>query len=145
MKKFQVIYQSPEGKKVFKVKAKNKKDAVRIFRKCRDCSFIIVDVVEVYDRELQETIRLRIVFGCIAAFIILLFIAVATSSCRTLEPVDFDSYVVQPGDTLWEIAMKSDGWNKMDAYYIISAIKDHSDCTALIYPGQIVYIPCYGR
>lgn len=62
---------------------------------------------------------------------------------QTPDPVSYEPYVVEKGDTLWGIAHQSDMWNKMDASIIIEDMKEKSDCTATIYPGQIVYIPMY--
>ena len=59
------------------------------------------------------------------------------------EPVRYERYVVESGDTLWIIAQESDMWNKMDGQQIIIDMKEESNCTAMIYPGQVVYIPMY--
>lgn len=64
---------------------------------------------------------------------------------QTPDPVSYELYVVEKGDTLWGIAHQSDMWNKMDASIIIEDMKEKSDCTATIYPGQIVYIPMYNN
>jgi hypothetical protein len=77
----------------------------------------------------------------IIAFV--LFIVLAINVFSMPEPVSYERYVVQRGDTLWEIAHQSDGWNKYDGQAIIDDIQERSDCTATIYPGQVVYIPMY--
>lgn len=59
------------------------------------------------------------------------------------DPVDYERYVVKSGDTLWGIAQQSDGWNKYDGHSIIDDICERSNCTAMIHPGQVVYIPMY--
>lgn len=64
---------------------------------------------------------------------------------QTPEPVSYERYVVEKGDTLWGIARQSDMWNKMDASIIIDDMQEKSNCTATIYPGQIVYIPMYNN
>lgn len=64
---------------------------------------------------------------------------------QTPEPVSYERYVVEKGDTLWGIAHQSDMWNKMDASIIIDDMQEKSDCTATIYPGQVVYIPMYNN
>lgn len=66
-------------------------------------------------------------------------------STRTPEPVSYEQYVVEEGDTLWGIARQSDMWNKMDASIIIDDMKERSECTTTIYPGQVVYIPMYNN
>lgn len=69
--------------------------------------------------------------------------AVVVKSMQTPEPVSYERYVVEKGDTLWGIARHSDMWNKIDASYIIDDMQEKSNCTATIYPGQVVYIPMY--
>lgn len=64
---------------------------------------------------------------------------------QTPDPVSYELYVVEKGDTLWSIAHQSDMWNKMDASIIIDDMKEKSDCTSTIYPGQIIYIPMYNN
>lgn len=69
--------------------------------------------------------------------------ALVVKAMQTPEPVSYERYVVEKGDTLWGIARQSDMWNKMDAYIIIDDMQERSKCTATIYPGQVVYIPMY--
>ena len=61
----------------------------------------------------------------------------------TPDLVSSQPYTVQYGDTLWEIAEKSNGYGKMDIRDIIYDIKELSDCTTEINDGQIVQIPIY--
>ena len=77
------------------------------------------------------------------AVIIVGCFAVVVKSMQTPEPVSYERYVVEKGDTLWGIARHSDMWNKIDASYIIDDMQEKSNCTATIYPGQVVYIPMY--
>lgn len=69
--------------------------------------------------------------------------ALVVKSMQTPEPVSYERYIVKQGDTLWGIAHQSDMWNKMDAFIIIDDMQERSECTAAIYPGQVVYIPMY--
>lgn len=59
------------------------------------------------------------------------------------DPIDYVEYVVQEGDTLWDIAHQSNGFNKVDIREIIDDIEDKSNCSGSIVPGDIVYIPVY--
>lgn len=78
----------------------------------------------------------------IAGILICVFTLVV-KALLTPDPVSYERYVVEKGDTLWSIAHQSDMWNKMDASIIIDDMQERSNCTATIYPGQIVYIPMY--
>ena len=80
---------------------------------------------------------------CLVAVMVVGLFAVCVNAMKKPDIVGYDTYVVHSGDTLWDIAKESNGWNKMDAYDIIDAIEEASNCTALIYPGQVVYIPIY--
>ena len=82
-------------------------------------------------------------FIIISTIIILVCVILMANSFSMPEPVSYESYVVKSGDTLWEIAQQSDGWNKYDGHDIIDDICERSNCTATIYPGQVVYIPMY--
>lgn len=81
----------------------------------------------------------------VIVIIFVLFIGLVVSMPDMPEPTGYESYVVQPGDTLWGIAHQSDGWNKYDGHEIIDDICERSDCTATIYPGQVIYIPMYSE
>lgn len=85
----------------------------------------------------------RFITICLAAIVFVALLATYVNAIKTPEPVSYERYVVSSGDTLWEIAKQSNGWNKMDAYEIISDIEEESSCSALIYPGQVVYVPVY--
>ena len=82
-------------------------------------------------------------FIIIATIIILVCVILMANSFSMPEPVSYESYVVKAGDSLWVIAQQSDGWNKYDGHDIIDDICERSNCTATIYPGQVVYIPMY--
>lgn len=60
-----------------------------------------------------------------------------------IEILGYTEYRVRSGDTLWTIAPKSNGYNKLDTRKIIEDIEEKSNCTANIYPGQLIYIPIY--
>lgn len=79
------------------------------------------------------------------AGIVICSFAFVVNAMQTPEPVSYERYVVEKGDTLWGIAHQSDMWNKMDASIIIDDMQERSECTATIYPGQVVYIPMYNN
>ena len=85
----------------------------------------------------------KLLTGLLMAVIILGCFAFVVKAMQTPEPISYERYVVEKGDTLWGIAHQSDMWNKIDASYIIDDMQEKSNCTATIYPGQVVYIPMY--
>ena len=84
-------------------------------------------------------------FIIIATIIILVCVILVANSFSMPEPAYYESYVVKSGDSLWEIAQQSDGWNKYDGQMIIEDMRERSNCTATIYPGQVVYVPMYNN
>lgn len=80
---------------------------------------------------------------CLIAIILVGSLALCVNAFKTPDIIGYETYVVKSGDTLWGIAKNSNGWNRMDAYEIIDAMEEASNCTALIYPGQIIYVPIY--
>lgn len=87
----------------------------------------------------------KLITTILVAAMILGGLALMVNALDTPEPVSYETYVVEQGDTLWGIAQQSDMWNKMDARNIIDDMQEKSNCSALIYPGQIVYIPMYNN
>ncbi len=85
----------------------------------------------------------KLLTGLLIVVIIIGCFSVIVNGMKAPEPVSYERYVVEKGDTLWGIARQSDMWNKIDASYIIDDMQEKSNCTALIYPGQVVYIPMY--
>ena len=142
LNKYHVIYFNGVEEKIYKVLAHNKQEACDIFRRVVSKKYQIFDIIN-YSKVLRNK---NIVTGVIATIVSLIILAatfVGISSWGKPDPVSYDVYVVSHGDTLWEIAMESNGWNRIDNSYIIEDIKAESDCSSLIYPGQILYIPVY--
>lgn len=81
----------------------------------------------------------------IATISVLVCVLLASTAFAMPEPAYYESYVVKSGDSLWVIAQQSDGWNKYDGQMIIDDICERSNCSALIHPGQVVYIPMYSN
>lgn len=78
---------------------------------------------------------------CVIALVGIVFLFV--NAFKVPEPTHYKKCVVERGDSLWTIARQSDMWGKIDASYIIEDMKERSNCTSDINPGQIVYIPMY--
>jgi hypothetical protein len=76
-----------------------------------------------------------------ATIVMLIFAIVSWNNTPNI--VGSEPYTVQYGDTLWEIATMSNGYDHMDTRDIIHDIKELSDCTSDINYGQIVQIPIY--
>lgn len=87
----------------------------------------------------------KLLTGLLIVGIIVGGFALVINAMKVPDPVSYERYVVQKGDTLWDIAHQSDMWNKMDASIIIDDMQERSECTATIYPGQVVYIPMYNN
>lgn len=85
----------------------------------------------------------KIFIGIVITIALLTTIMVGCSHLKTPDIIGYEDYVVQPGDTLWNIAKESNGWNAVDTREIIHDIKSESNCTADIYPGDVIYIPVY--
>ena len=56
---------------------------------------------------------------------------------------DTETYIVEDGDTLWDVAKLSNGYNHMDIREIIYDIQQLSDCTTEIHRGDVLLIPIY--
>lgn len=78
-----------------------------------------------------------------AIALIVTCIATMVAAVQPPEIVDYDVYYVKSGDTLWKIASMSNGADYMDIRNIIYDIEHKSDCNALIYLGDKIYIPVY--
>ena len=80
--------------------------------------------------------------GKIAVIVVVISLCVVAVICsRTPEPqpVDYTSYRVRRGDTLWSIAEMSNGYGYIDTRIIIHQM----DADPEIYPNDIVMIPQY--
>lgn len=143
MNKYTVIYRKGDSERVYKTHANSKQEAYNKFRKDSNYKY---NVVEIINRSAEtRAAMIAVAASVIIIGLIFLSFALVFNSMKEPTPVDYIEYIVEPGDTLWEIARASDMWNKMDASIIIDDMCERSDCTATIYPGQIVYIPMYGE
>lgn len=142
LKHYHVIYcDGTQESKCFSVKANSKQAAYNKFIEVHGTSPRICEIYNYDKRVSNKKYFAKVLIGVIV--ITTLFAILAGISVVNCTPVDFEEYIVEEGDTLWDIAKLSNGWNQMDASYIIDAIKEESDCTSTIYPGQVVYIPVY--
>ena len=142
LNKYHVIYFNGVEEKIYKVLAHSKQEACDIFRKVVSKQYPIFDIIN-YSKILRNK---HIATGVIATVIVIVLLTatiIGISSWGKPQPVAYDSYVVSYGDTLWEIAMESNGWNKIDNTYIVEDIIAESECSTLIHPGQVVYVPVY--
>ncbi len=81
-----------------------------------------------------------------AVIFVIMFVMMFAAILAFAEPapVEYERYVVQSGDTLWEIAHSSDGYNSVNIQVIIDDLCKKSELEGnYIYPGQVVYIPMY--
>ena len=146
MKKFKVIYTDCYHETdVFKVIAEDKTHAVAILRRKIPSAMNVIRVIEVKDNDRRDNMELKIIIACTVAFILLVTLVVMTSCSiwETHEPIDYIKYVVSEGDSLWYIGSHSNGWNILDNTQVVNDIQEESNCTSIIYPGQVVYIPVY--
>lgn len=78
------------------------------------------------------------------ALILLLFLSITKILGNYASKVNanYDIYVVQPGDTLFSIALQNcPGWDPRKVVYLI---RKENDIDPLIYPGQSIKIPNVG-
>ena len=85
----------------------------------------------------------NIIMIALVAVMVFGVFALAVNALKTPQPVAYETYIVRSGDTLWQIAKQSDGWNNMDVREIIYDMQEASHCSATIQPGQVIYIPMY--
>lgn len=141
MNKYKVIYRTNEGSRIFKVLATDKKMAYEKFRKVVSTTAKVTNIIKV-----EETKNNKSVIMLVAILLVTLslgiFIGVSFAN-SVPNFTSFSKYTVHRGDTVWEIAELSDGWDKIDARFIVDDIMKLSNCSENIHPGQTVYIPMY--
>lgn len=139
--KYHVIYFNGKEKKIYRVISSNKQEAYNMFRTRVSNTYKVIDIVNISKRinvlKLITMISIiTIVLGMLISFII--------HMSQTPQPVAYEKYIVEQGDTLWSIAKLSNGSNcHVLIDYIIDDIMNASGCTTFIVPDQIVYIPMY--
>lgn len=86
-------------------------------------------------------------FGIFVAGIVLMTIAllfVVANATDKPDVVCYDTYVVSSGDTLWDIAKTSNGYDYVDHREIVYTIRTESGLdTADVYVGDVVKVPVY--
>ena len=95
----------------------------------------------------KKKINKKIVMWAISIVTVTILTTLLFAAVRFPDPVRYEQYVVQSGDTLWGIAKNSDMWNKTDAYNIIDDMIEKSRINEdhILQPGDIVYIPYYSK
>ena len=84
--------------------------------------------------------RLTIVFGLITLF--LLFTCLDPFSTPNSPEFTYKEVIVQPGDTLWELAARSNQHYGDQVQIIVRETMKYNNLTnTYIQPGQILYIP----
>lgn len=141
METYSVIYSKNNKRSIYKIQAESKKDARNKFIKASNNCYEIIDIKNDTLRGATILIGSLLIVGVILTLVCCVF----TTYWDDPEPESYVEYIVEPGETLWSIACLSNMWNKIDTSIIIEDIKDASNCTEVIYPGQIVYIPIYGK
>lgn len=81
----------------------------------------------------------RVIILTIIAILVVFTLAFANNS----EIINYETYIVQQGDTLWDIAKMSNGYSHMDIREIIYDIQQASNITADLQSGDVLQIPVY--
>lgn len=140
MTTYHVHYFNGYEEKIFTVVSHSKQQAYNRFRKVVNKRYEVLDIVD-YSKVLM---RKRVAFyAVVVAIAVVLLNIIVFSIFGEPTPVSYTSYVVEPGDTLWEIARMSNGWSNIDGQTIVYHIMNYSNCSGDIRPGQIVYVPQY--
>lgn len=87
-----------------------------------------------------------VAWGAIIFFFVLLAVAVSvrTQELSTRVPVSYEAMTVRTGDTLWGIASEHCPAN-MDKRDYIRTVQKKNKIGADIYPGDVLYVPTYGK
>lgn len=96
-------------------------------------------------REPKKKINKDVLKRVVGTIVVITLIALFFAALYFPNPVRYELYIVESGDTLWDIAKSSDMWNKTDAYNIIVDMRKESGISEdhVLQPGDIVYIPYY--
>ncbi|KRQ86024.1 Cell division suppressor protein YneA [Caloramator mitchellensis] len=79
---------------------------------------------------------------CIVSSFTIISIMNRTYATKKEKNLKYETYVVQAGDTLWNIAKK---YTDKDPRRLIHEIREHNNITPLIYEGQVIEIPTEGE
>lgn len=82
-------------------------------------------------------------FVAVVVMTIALVFIVAYATNDTQNIVGYNTYVVSNGDTLWDIAEMSNGYDDMDVRKIVFDIRQASNINADIQCGDVIQIPIY--
>lgn len=141
-KRFHVVYLDGVTRREFKVLASNKNRAIARFREVVSPTAHIIDVVN-YSRVLFTKWVTSICLVAVFVSVLVVCLSNKGHGWKNYDIVCYDEYTVSYGDTLWALTELSNGHDHIDPRVIIDDICEKSDCTANIYAGQTIYIPCY--
>lgn len=98
------------------------------------------------DAAMRKTARVRtyvLLFACLIVLAMPMFMSAThvRGQLASLSPVSMESYLVAPGDTLWDIATchPIEGLSVQENVYWLMNQNNLSD--ALLTPGQVVIVP----
>lgn len=86
---------------------------------------------------LQKRIRAAVILICIIAGTILL-----CGNGQKKPPVNWETYTVKSGDTLWSISKEYAPKNS-DIRKYIYLVNERNSTGVNLQPGQVIEIPCY--
>lgn len=86
------------------------------------------------------------IFVSVVVLVTIALLFVVANATDKPNVVGYNTYVVSNGDTLWDIAKTSNGYDYVDTREIVYTIRTASGLdTADIHCGDVVQVPVYER